>query len=107
VPVFPEFLGEFSCDELLVSTIGLSPADSGSFNPWAVVLGKGDRKAVFMGKGSSALTKIQTGICALHAALRWEHPRERDPDIGQVFWAPRTIICPMEVADVMDMTHLK
>jgi hypothetical protein len=31
------------------------------------------------------------------------HPRERDPDTGQVFWAPRTIIYPMAVADLMDM----
>jgi hypothetical protein len=77
--------------------------DSGCFNPWAVVLAQGDRKAVFTGKESSALTKIQTAICALHAALGWEHPRERDPDTGQVFWAPRTIIYPMEVADLMDM----
>jgi hypothetical protein len=65
------FLGEFSCDELLVSTIGLSPADSGCFNPWAVVLGQGDRKEVFTGKENSALTKIQTAICVLHAALGW------------------------------------
>jgi hypothetical protein len=65
---FPEFLGEFSCDELLISTVGLSPADSGCFNPWAVVLAPGDRKAVFTGKESSALTKIQTAICAFHTA---------------------------------------
>jgi hypothetical protein len=59
---FPECLGEFSCDGLLISTIGLSSAESGCFNPWAVVLVQGDRKTVFMGKGNFALTKIQTAI---------------------------------------------
>jgi hypothetical protein len=100
---FPEFLGQFSCNGLLISTIDLSPAESGCFNPLAVVLRPGDRKAVFTGKENSVLTKIQTAICALHAALGLEHPQERDPDTGKVFWAPRTIIYPMEIADLMDM----
>jgi hypothetical protein len=66
---FPEFLGKFSCDELPVSTIGLAQTESECFNPWAVVVVQSDRKTAFTGKESSALTKTQTAICALYAAL--------------------------------------
>jgi hypothetical protein len=98
---FPEFLGKFSCDELLVQTIGRSQAESGCFNRWAVVLVQCDRNKAFMGKESSALAKVQTAIRALHAAFGWYHPRERDPDTGLVSWTPRTIIYPMGIAGIV------
>jgi hypothetical protein len=47
-----------------------------------VVLVQGNRKTVFTGKEDPALTKALTAICALPASLRWEHPKERDPDTG-------------------------
>jgi hypothetical protein len=64
-----------------------------------VVLVQGDRKIAFTGKEDSAFTKVKTAICALHAALGWEHHLERYPDTGLVSWARRTIIYPMEIAD--------
>jgi hypothetical protein len=41
----------------------------------------------FTGNEDPALTKEQTAICGLLAAVRWEDP---DPTL----WAPRTIIYP-------------
>jgi hypothetical protein len=66
-----------------------------------VVLAQGNRKTAFTGKEDPALTKTQTAICALLAAFRWEHPKERDPDTGFVSWAPTTIIYPMEIAGLI------
>jgi hypothetical protein len=42
-----------------------------------------------------------TAICALLAALRSEHPKARNPDTGLVSWDPRTIIYPLEIADLI------
>jgi hypothetical protein len=96
---FPEFLGNFVKNDVLVLTIGLSPAESGRFNSWAVVLIQVGRKIIFTGRQDRALEKEQTTICGLLAALRWEHPREKDPD--PTFWAPWTIIYPMEIAELI------
>jgi hypothetical protein len=46
----PEFLGNFAKGDVLVSTIGPVPAESGCFNLWAVVLVQGNRKMAFTGK---------------------------------------------------------
>jgi hypothetical protein len=97
---FHEFFGNFVRDGLLVSTIGISPAGSGCYSSLAVILIQQGRKMAFTGREDPALTKQQTAICGLLASLGWEHPREKDPD--PVFWAPRTIIYPMEIADLID-----
>jgi hypothetical protein len=77
---FPEFLGNSTKDERLVSTIGLSPAETGCISSLAVVLVQGGRKAAFTGRQDRALSKEETAICALLTSLRWEDPREKDPD---------------------------
>jgi hypothetical protein len=64
----------FVKNDVLVSTIGLSPAESGYFNSSAVVLIQGGRKMGFTGRQDPALMKEQAAICGLLAALRCEHP---------------------------------
>jgi hypothetical protein len=98
---FPEFLGGYVDDGVLVSTIGLSPAESGCFSLSPVVSLQENRKTAFTGKEDPALAKTQTAICALLDALRWDHPKERDLDTRLMSWAPRTIIYPMEIADLI------
>jgi hypothetical protein len=46
------------------------------------------------------MTKDQTALAGLSAALTWEHPREKTADPIQ--WAPRTIIYPEEMERVME-----
>jgi hypothetical protein len=96
---FPEFHGNFVKDDVMVSAIGLSPAETGCFSSWEVVLLQGGRKMAFIGREDLALKKEKAAICGLLAALPSEHPRERDPD--PILWAPRRIIYPMETAELM------
>jgi hypothetical protein len=96
---FPEFLGNFAKNKVLVFTIDLSPAETGCFSSWALVLIPGGRKMAFAEDDDPTLTKEQATICGLLAALSWECPREKDPD--PTLWAPRTILYPMEIAELM------
>jgi hypothetical protein len=61
---FPQLDFPQRIQDVLVSTMGLSPA-----------------------------------ICGLFAGLRSGHPGEKDPP--PTLWAPRTIIYPMEIADLI------
>jgi hypothetical protein len=52
----------------------------------------------FGGDGTNPTGELINKQQRLLAALRWEHPWEKDPD--PTFLAPRTIIYPMEIADL-------
>jgi hypothetical protein len=65
----------------------------------AVVPIQGGLKMAFARREDPALTRQHTAICGLLTALGWEHPSEKDPD--HVLWAPRTIIYPVDTADLI------
>jgi hypothetical protein len=52
------------------------------------------------GKESPELTNVQTAIALLLSPIFWERPREKTPDPIQC--APRTIVYPSEIADVVE-----
>jgi hypothetical protein len=66
-----------------MSTIGLSPAETRWFSSWAVVIIQGGRKMALARREDSALTK--------------EQRKYLDP----VILVPQTMICPLEVADLI------
>jgi hypothetical protein len=94
-----EFTAQYSREEMLAITLG--PVDSGRFRLWALVFDQGGRRITLAGREHPELTPVQIAISGLLATLTWEHPRERLPDIPKL--APRTVVYPMEIADIMEL----
>jgi hypothetical protein len=53
------------------------------------------------GKVHPELTPVQAAISGLLTALMWEHAREKLPELPK--WAPRTVVYPTEIADIMEV----
>jgi hypothetical protein len=88
-------------EEMLVITIGLSPAESGCLKPWAADFLQDDRTMVFTGKGTAKEPDQYVLIAAVTEALAWERPREKTSESR--ITADRTFICSMEVSDFMGL----
>jgi hypothetical protein len=98
---FAEFLAEYSKEEMEDITLSLAPVESGCFRLWVMVLHQGGRRTTLTRNEAPELTPKQTALVGLVVALTWEHPRRKSPD--PIFWAPRTVVSPREIAGIMEV----
>jgi hypothetical protein len=95
-----KFLAQFSNKNLVVATLGFSPAESGCLKPWEVLFAQGDREMATTGKDTPDRSDQQVALSDLWGALTSLHPREQTSD--PQMWAPRYFIYPNEIADFME-----
>jgi hypothetical protein len=96
---FADFLDQYREEDVLTISLGLALVESGCFRLRALVFYQGGRRIALAGKENPVLTPVQTAIAGLLTALTWEHPRKQLSELQKS--APRTTVCPPEIADVM------
>jgi hypothetical protein len=97
---FADFLAQYTKEEMVDITLGLTPVESGCFRLSAIVPYQSGRRMTLARKEAPELSTEQAAPAGLLAAITWEHSREKMPDPIQS--APKTVVYPKEIEGIMD-----
>jgi hypothetical protein len=95
-----EFLVRYNKEDMLAITLGPAPIETERCRLWAMVLYQGGRRMILTGREASEMTKEQTALAGLLAALAWEQTNAKMADSVQL--APGTITYPEEAERVLN-----